>query len=51
MSQKQLAEKLGICQSAVAQWERNNCGPKRTRLAEVAKALDCSVEDLLREDG
>ena len=41
---------LNIDQSAVAQWENGKSGPKRSRLAEVASVLDCSIEDLLREE-
>lgn len=50
MTQKELAEKLHVNQSAVALWERGDCGPKRTRLAEVAEALGCSVEELLKDE-
>lgn len=49
LSQAELAERVGVDQTAVSQWE-NGIGPKRSRLAEVAKALECSVEDLLNED-
>lgn len=49
MTQKELAEKLKVDQSAVAQWENGKSGPKRSRLVEVAAALDCSLEELVRE--
>ena len=49
MTQSELATKLGVDQTAVCQWE-NGVGPKRSRLSQVAEALDCSVAELLRED-
>lgn len=50
MTQQELAKRLKVDQSAVAQWENGHSGPKRSRLVEVACVLDCSVEELLRED-
>ena len=49
MTQKELAQKVGVDQSAVALWE-NGTGPKRCRLADVAYALGCSVDELLEPD-
>lgn len=50
LTQKELAKQLGVDQSAVALWE-NGTGPKRSRLADLAKVLECSVADLIEEDG
>ncbi len=49
LTQKELAQRVGVDQSAVALWE-NGTGPKRSRLADVANALGCSVAELLEPD-
>ena len=50
MTQQELAKRLKVDQSAVAQWENGHSGPKRTRLIEIACVLECDVADLLKED-
>lgn len=50
VSQKELAEKMGVSQTAVTYWET---GKRRLRLEtiiEVAKALSCDVRDILSGD-
>lgn len=49
LTQKELAQRLGVDQSAVALWEHGT-GPKRSRLEELAKVLNCSVAELLEPD-
>ena len=49
LTQTELAQKLGVDQSAVTLWEKG-IGPKRSRLSEVASVLGCSVEELLTDD-
>lgn len=46
MTQEDLAKAIGVDQSAVSLWEKG-IGPKRDRLLEIAKILDCNVGDLL----
>lgn len=46
MTQEDLAKAIGVDQSAVSLWEKG-IGPKRDRLLEIAKILDCNVSDLL----
>lgn len=48
-TQKDLADALGISYQSVQQWEDpiNPKGPKRTRLASIAKALGVTEIDLL----
>lgn len=50
MSQADLARKLGITQIAVSKWENGDNYPKSTRLRDVADALGCTVDDLLRKE-
>jgi transcriptional regulator with XRE-family HTH domain len=45
MTQSQLAAKLGVSRSAVAQWERSDgSNPSAGNLASLALALSCSFE-------
>ena len=46
----ELAEQLGINQSAVAQWETGKTTPSFKRLKKLAEALECSVDELMKED-
>ena len=50
MTQKELADKLKVDQSAVSQWESGHSGPKRNRLVEISNVLECSIDDLMRDD-
>ena len=50
MSQADLARKLGITQIAVSNWENGYNCPKSTRLKDVADALGCTVDELLRKE-
>lgn len=49
ITQKELAERVGVDQSAVALWE-SGTGPKRSRLSEVAAVLRCTIAELLEDD-
>ncbi|MFA5528410.1 MAG: helix-turn-helix transcriptional regulator [Peptostreptococcales bacterium] len=49
LSQVQLAEKLNITQGAVSQWEMGLSKPKSEILPELAKALNCTIDDLFKE--
>ena len=48
MTQKELAQVVGVDQSAVAQWETGASGPHRNKLPKLAKALGCTVDELLK---
>ena len=48
MTQAQLAAACGVTQGTVAMWEKGVCFPNSGRITIVAKALHCSVDDLLR---
>lgn len=47
LTQKELAEKLGITQQSVAQYERTNKLPKLETLLYIAGALDITLNGLL----
>lgn len=46
LSQEQLAKKLGIRQSTVAMWETQKNFPRSDKLPLLARALQCSIDDL-----
>lgn len=50
LTQEQVAEALGITDSAVCQWEAGATAPRASRLMELAKLFHCTVDDLVRED-
>jgi transcriptional regulator with XRE-family HTH domain len=50
MTQADLAKLVGVDQSAVAQWETGTSGPHRKNLAKLAQILECTVDELLKEN-
>lgn len=46
MSQEDLAKKLKVDRSTIAKWE-NGTFPRASKLQCIAKALGCSIDDLL----
>ena len=50
LTQSQLAEKVGVAQATVAEWERGDYFPSAQKLPSIAEALDCTVGDLYRTD-
>lgn len=48
LTQREVAEKLGIVQSAISLWETGRTYPKASLLVKVAELYNCSVDDLLR---
>lgn len=47
LSQRQVAEKLGIYQSNVSDWENDRSRPSYELLIELAKIYDTTLYDLL----
>ena len=47
LTQKQLAQQLGITQGAVSQWENKISRPRAQTLKKLAGLLHCSVDELL----
>lgn len=46
LTQDELAERVGVCQSAVAVWESGNGFPTADKLPQIAKILGCTIDDL-----
>lgn len=49
LSQDALSKMTGVPQSTLAYWERTGTLTGRETIFKIAKALDVSVEELLRE--
>ena len=50
LSQENLAKQLGVKRVTVSQWEAGRNTPKTKMLQEIAKALKCSTDDLLKQE-
>ena len=50
LQQKQVAEHMGVLQSAVSNWETEVALPKARQLPQLAQVLGCSVGDLFERD-
>lgn len=50
ITQAELAEKIGISQSAVCQWETGITKPTKENMMAIAAALGCKVDDLIKEE-
>ena len=48
ITQESLADKLGVERSTVAKWESGVSKPRADTLVQLAKVLDCTVDDLLK---
>ena len=49
MTQVELADKVGVGKSAVCHWEKDGILPTATNLKAIAKALDCTIDELLAD--
>ena len=50
ITQAALAAQLGIRQSTIAMWESRGNLPRAGMLPELAKILNCTIDDLLKYD-
>lgn len=50
MTQKKVAEKVGVDQSAVSFWETGKTRPRAALLVKLAGLYCCTVDELLKED-
>lgn len=46
MTQGQLATSMGVMQNVVSNWENEVALPRVRQLPELARLLDCSINDL-----
>lgn len=51
LTQKQLAEKLQVHQTAVSQWEKGITQPRSAILPALLSVFDCKIEDIYVERG
>ena len=47
LTQAQLAEMVGCAQAEVSRWERGTHVMGGQRLAQIAQALECRIEDII----
>ncbi|MFR5610393.1 MAG: helix-turn-helix domain-containing protein [[Clostridium] innocuum] len=47
LSQKELAELLSVDQTAISQWERGKTSPRLSKCIELAKILNCNLDELI----
>lgn len=50
ISQKMLAETLGVDQSTVSLWEKGKTFPRPAVAMRLAKALGCTIEDIYQTE-
>jgi transcriptional regulator with XRE-family HTH domain len=48
MTQAELAEKIGVDQTAVSQWETGQTYPKASLLPKIAEALNCTLDEMFK---
>ena len=50
LTQQDLANELGVGQSAVAMWETQKSLPRTDKLPALAKILGCTIDELLKKE-
>lgn len=50
ISQVDLAKRVGVTQGMVSQWENEEFSPRVNKLVDIANALGCTVDDLLKKE-
>ena len=48
LTQKELAEKIGVTDKAVSKWESGECDPSTSNLIALAKLYRTTVEEILQ---
>lgn len=46
MSQKELADKVGVDRTSIAKWESGAAIPAALKLPKIAEVLGCSIDEL-----
>ena len=49
ITQVQLGETIGVAQNVVSQWETEVALPRVRQLPDLARALNCSIDDLFAQ--
>ena len=49
LTQTELALQIGVLPNAISQWETGRRKPRTGKLKRIAKVLDCTVDELLRD--
>lgn len=49
LTQEELAIQLNVTRSAIAMWETGKAMPASANLIKLARVLNCTVDDLLKE--
>lgn len=50
LTQAEVAKALNVGQSAVAAWETGQALPRADKLIDIAKLLNCTIEELLKKE-
>lgn len=50
MSQAELAEHIGVNQTAVSQWERGIITPTLNKARKLAETLGCTIDELYTDE-
>ena len=50
LTQTELAQLINVTQGAISQWENGNSRPTLDNLVAIARALNCSIDDLIKEE-
>ncbi|MCI9626491.1 MAG: helix-turn-helix transcriptional regulator [Clostridia bacterium] len=50
ITQSQLAERLGVSQANISQWENGEAFPRADKLPALAEALNCTIDDLFENN-
>ena len=51
MTQEALAKKVGVAQGFISNLENGNCSPSFEVFIRLARALDCSLDELVDMEG
>ena len=46
-TQAEISSRMNVSQQAIAKWENENSLPRADKLVQLAKILDCTVDELL----
>lgn len=49
-TQREVAQALGVKESAVSKWERGLAKPRADKLPKIAELYGCRIEDLLADN-